>query len=511
VRKDTATPARIAAMALFATSCFVLFLYLWISFGGSAPLKPKPYQLHATFEEANLLGVQADVQISGVTVGKVRATEPTADHRNVIATFQLDSDIAPLPADTKAMLRQKTLFGETYIELTPGTADGPALPEGGEIEQTQISPTVELDEIYRSLDRRTRTSFQSWLQSLAEANRGRGLDVNDAFGSLPAFATDTNELLRILNSQDGAVQQAVRDTGEVFGALTERDQQLRDLVRNSRAVTDSLGHRSEQLAATFRVLPEFEQQGKLLIERVNAFKKVADPAIDQLRPAFRELGPTGRSIARLAPDLDALIGDLGPLISASQTGIPAGIKIIDDAQAILGQLDPWLRSVNPAFEALSAYRREFVSIIANLTGASQAQTKSTDGVHYYKYFRGGPTLNPEMLAVYPKRRNGNRAAPYGPPNTNLAPEDVRFRTWEGAGCKTGPGPKLAPKGVGVPLDDALRELVQVYVIDGDDDAPTCSYGSQKPYGPSGKDYPPSRAYPYLLPDPKPTGSGKGGG
>jgi virulence factor Mce-like protein len=511
VKKDTATPARIAAMALFATSCFVLFLYLWISFGGSAPLKPKPYQLTATFKEANLLGVQADVQISGVTVGKIRATEPTPDHRNVVATFDLDSDIAPLPADSKAMLRQKTLFGETYIELTPGTAGGPTLREGGEIPQTQISPTVELDEIYRSLDRKTRSSFQVWLQSMAEASYGRGADINDAFGSLPGFAGDTTQLLEILNSQEGAVRKLVSDTGTVFGALTERGGQLRDLLDNSRAATDALGRRSEQLADVFRVLPEFEKQGTLLIERVNRFQVVADPLIDQLRPAARELGPTGRSLAKLAPDLNGLFSDLGPLITASRAGIPAAIRIISDARDILAQLDPWLRSANPAFQMLSDYRRELVALIANLTGASQAQSLSSDRKHILKYFRGGPTLNPEALAVYPTRRNGNRSSVYGPPNTNTAPEDIRFRTWQGAGCKTGPGPKLAPEGVGVPLDAALRQLVQTYMIDGDDVAPTCSYGPQASYGAKGANYPPSRTYPYLLPELKPTGKGTSGG
>jgi ABC-type transporter Mla subunit MlaD len=346
---------------------------------------------------------------------------------------------------------------------------------------------------------------------MAEASYGRGADINDAFGSLPGFAGDTTRLLEILNSQEGAVRKLVSDTGTVFGALTERDGQLRDMLDNSRAATDALGRRSEQFADAFRVLPEFEKQGTLLIERVNRFQDVADPAIDQLRPAVRELGPTGRSLAKLAPDLNGLLGDLGPLITASRAGIPAAVRIVSDARNILAQLDPWLRSANPAFQLLSEYRRELVAVIANLTGASQAQSLSSDRKHILKYFRGGPTLNAEALAVYPTRRNGNRSSVYGPPNTNLAPEDIRFRTWQGAGCKTGPGPKLAPEGVGVPLDAALRQLVQTYMIDGDDVAPTCSHGPQASYGAKGANYPPSRTYPYLLPDLKPTAKGTSGG
>jgi phospholipid/cholesterol/gamma-HCH transport system substrate-binding protein len=512
VKKDAVTPARIAAMTAFATSCFALLLYLWVSFGGTIPLKPNGYRLTATFDEATLLGVQAEVQISGVTVGKVRATEPTPDGRRVLATFELDRKLAPLPADSKAMLRQKTLLGETYIELTPGTAGGRVLAEGAEIPQTQVSPTVQLDEIFRAFDRKTRTSFQVWLQSMAEAGQGRGADVNDAFGSLPAFASDTSRLLEILNSQEGAVQQTVSDTGEVFGALTERGDQLAALLRNSRAVTDTLGRRSEQFADAFRALPRFEREGKALIDRVNLFQKVADPAIEQLRPAFRELGPTGRSLARVAPELEGLIRGLGPLITASEDGLPAADRTVEQVRRLLGQLDPFLRSFNPVFRLLNDYRREFVAFVVNATAASQAGSKSTDGKNSYKYFRGAPALNPEMLAVYDKRLNNNRSAVYGPPGINTAPDDERLRTWAGAGCKTGPGPKLAPEGVGAPLDAELRKLIQTYALDGAEAAPDCAYGPQKPYGPKGANYPDSRTFPYLLPDlPPATGKGKSDG
>ena len=45
-------------------------------------------------------------------------------------------------ADAKAILRQKTLLGETYVELTPGTPGSRAIPEGGTLEVTQVSRTV---------------------------------------------------------------------------------------------------------------------------------------------------------------------------------------------------------------------------------------------------------------------------------------------------------------------------------------------------------------------------------
>jgi phospholipid/cholesterol/gamma-HCH transport system substrate-binding protein len=50
----TATPSlrRVLVMVAFALSCFGLLLFLWVSFGGPVPLKPKGYQFKVAFPEA---------------------------------------------------------------------------------------------------------------------------------------------------------------------------------------------------------------------------------------------------------------------------------------------------------------------------------------------------------------------------------------------------------------------------------------------------------------------------
>ena len=68
--------ARIAAMVVFALSCFGLLLFLWLAFGGPVPLNPKGYRFTTSFAEATQLATEADVRISGVPVGKVKRIEP---------------------------------------------------------------------------------------------------------------------------------------------------------------------------------------------------------------------------------------------------------------------------------------------------------------------------------------------------------------------------------------------------------------------------------------------------
>ena len=123
------TITRILVAIGFALSCFALALFLWITFGGPLPLKPEGYRVTVPFDEATQLAVESDVRISGVPVGKVKAVE-LSDRGLAEATIELDSAYAPIPTDTRAMLRTKTLLGETFVELTPGDEQGPTLEEG---------------------------------------------------------------------------------------------------------------------------------------------------------------------------------------------------------------------------------------------------------------------------------------------------------------------------------------------------------------------------------------------
>src|SRR5690349_5235963 len=118
---ETRSPGRgqIALMAIFALSCFGLLLYLWSAFGGPVPFESKGYRFTARFEEATQLSQQADVRISGVSVGKVVSTR--AEGGRTATEIELEDEYAPLPSDSRAILRQKTLLGETFIELTPGS------------------------------------------------------------------------------------------------------------------------------------------------------------------------------------------------------------------------------------------------------------------------------------------------------------------------------------------------------------------------------------------------------
>ncbi len=74
----------------------------------------------------------------------------------------MNSQYAPIRANTHAILRVKTLLGETYVQLIPEGNSGPQLGDGAKLAESQVEPTVTLDDILSALDPKTRKDFQIW-------------------------------------------------------------------------------------------------------------------------------------------------------------------------------------------------------------------------------------------------------------------------------------------------------------------------------------------------------------
>ena len=460
MQKQAPTLGRLLVMVGFALSCFGLLLFLWLAFGGPIPLKPKGYRFHASFGEATQLAKEADVRISGVSVGKVKDIQNDKKTGRSDTTIELDEGYAPLPKDTRAILRQKTLLGETYVELSPGDKARGTIPEDGKLAATQVSPTVELDEIFRAFDAKTREAFRVWMQQQAEGIKGRGRDINDALGNLAPFAEDTSRLLRILNSQEGAVRQLVANTGNVFDALSERRGQLGGLIRNSNRVFEATASRDQELEGTFKALPTFERESRLTVRRLTTFAHTTNPLVTQLRPAARQLSPTLQQLGALAPDAKALFRDIDPLVTASKTGLPATQRFLDDLHPLLADFDPVLRQVNPILSFIGNYKPELTAFFANTVAATQAYTIPKPGVQLH-YLRTMNPVNPENFAVYPRRIGTNRPNPYMfPRGFDQLPQGMpQYETRQcGRGTPTIANPLLDI------LPQALQDNIQKYAF-----------------------------------------------
>ncbi len=416
--KRAPSTTQLLVIAGFALSCFGILLFLWVTFGGPTPFRAKPYEIKVPFNEATQLAEQSDVRISGVNVGKVQNIALAPNGRQALATVDIDDKYAPLPTSTRAILRTKTLLGETYIELTPGDGNGPQMADGGTVPEANVAESVQLDEIFRTFDPETRAAFQSWMQEAAVAINGQGEGLSYGIGELEPTFTDFDKLFRILDTQRVAVGQLFRNGATTFESLRGREGELADLIQSSNAVFQTTAQRDRDIEALFRAFPTFQDESRLTLNRLKAFAVNTDPLMRQLVPAAEQLSPTLIAFAKLAPEAKGFFEGLSLVIAKAPTGFPALRRLFrDDFPPLLRAADPFLRNLNPIFTGLDLYKHEVTSLFANVTAATEARRPvENDAGEPLHYLRVVSPLNPESVSTYPSTRlNINRNSAYSPP------------------------------------------------------------------------------------------------
>ena len=228
MQKQAPTLGRLLVMVGFALSCFGLLLFLWLAFGGPIPLKPKGYQFKVSFGEATQLAVEADVRISGVPgrQGQDRSSRTRRRARSTATHRARGALRADRRRDTQAILRQKTLLGETYVELTPGNPRTPGrCPRAARCRPAQVSADRrarrDLPRV-RPRDARRRSRRGCRQQARARPAAAARTSTTRSATSTPFAERRERAAARSSTRRRARSASVVRNTGEVFDALSER-------------------------------------------------------------------------------------------------------------------------------------------------------------------------------------------------------------------------------------------------------------------------------------------------
>ena len=468
MNKNPPTIGRMAAMIGFTLSVAALLMFLWTAFGGTLPLRPEGYRFKAEFPEASLLVKEADVRMAGVNIGKVKQKELGPGGRTTLVEMEIEDRFAPIGRDARAILRQKSLLGETYVEITAGSSKGKELDDGDTLARANVEDTVELDEVFRVFDPETRKGFQQWLHEAGIVTSGRfARDFNDSLGNAAPFFEGGADLLRPLAEQEVAVRRVFRDTGRVFHAISREDGQLRGLITGGEATFSALASRDDALAETFQVFPTFLRETRATVRRLEDFARNTDPLVRDLREPARDLAPTLRDLGDLSPDLEKLFRDIDPLVAASERGVPAAERFLRGAEPVLEATHVFMPELNPILSYLSFARGQLAQFIT-VAGAALAG----NGVGGYMGGGGAEHYLPQIAIIdgrsferRPSRPPWERANAYIAPNAY--DRAIPLGVIESFDCKNNGGEQRDPEGEGEEAEPPCFE------------APPLLWGSQK--------------------------------
>lgn len=254
---------------------------------GGADLGEHPYRVRLEFADVLDLVPQAGVKVNDVPVGKVEQIGVAADGWTAEVTVAINGDVV-LPANARASVRQSSLLGEKFVELSAPTGEANA----GQLTDGAVIPL-----------RRT----------------NRNTEVEEVFGALSL----------LLNG--GGVGQIQQITSELNDVLAGNEEGLRALLSNmDKFVSELDSHRHEITRA---------------LDGVNRLSTTLAGQRDQIDEVLRELGP---GLEVLTQQRESLVTMLRSLDSLSEVAVDTVNRSKDDMVADLRALVPILRNLADA-------------------------------------------------------------------------------------------------------------------------------------------------------------------
>lgn len=352
----------------------VTFVALW---GIYRAVSPDYREVRLAVPAASGLEPLMDVRIGGSVAGRIQSIE-LEDGRQPIITLGIDRDAPPLREDATAIIEYKSLLGERYVALTPGSPDLPELPEGALL--TSTSERVDIDQVLQVLDDERRDHLVRMIANARASVEGRGEQLSGVLeGGGPAVA-NTSEVLAALGEDQEALSRLVGSTSALVGELSEQRDEVGRIVDQTAQGMQRIAGEADRLAAGLEPLPDTlgSVQGTL-VELDTAVEATA-PMLRDLRPVTAELPALARDLRPTFRDLRATVSELRPVLSTAP-------PLLEDVTGMLDQQLPPLAgagtSVLDQGIPIVDYMRPYTPEIAGWASNWAAVSHNYDSEGYY--------------------------------------------------------------------------------------------------------------------------------
>jgi phospholipid/cholesterol/gamma-HCH transport system substrate-binding protein len=340
----------------------------WIALRGASETT---YKLR--FQSAGQLVKGDDVQVGGRGIGSVKDIALTDDNQAQI-TVGVSDDFAPLHEGTTAVIRATSLSGiaNRYIALTPGPNSNPKLPDGATLGTERTTSIVDLDQVFDTLDARTRRGLQNVIQGGARWYDGRGVQANAAARYLSPALSQSQLLFADLVRDQKSLSSFLINASRTVGALARRRGELSALVGNANTTAAAIGDENVALDTSLRLLPGTLRKAnttfvnlRATLDDLDVLVAASKPATKRLAPFLAELRPLVTSARPTVRDLSTLVhrpgpgNDLTDILRLNPRLERAAEPALSNSIAAFRRATPVLRTVRPYTTELVGWLRDF--------------------------------------------------------------------------------------------------------------------------------------------------------
>jgi phospholipid/cholesterol/gamma-HCH transport system substrate-binding protein len=258
---------------------------------------------HVYVELQNAQGVTPGqgqtVRVAGMRVGDVGAVELHEGRARVRLDLEAEHE-GLVRRDASVLLRPRTGLKDMFLALDPGSRSEPAVPEGGTIRVDNALPDVNSDEILAVLDADTRAYLKLLIGGAGKGLRGRGGDLREVFRRLGPLHRDLAAINGEVVKRRRNLARLIHNYGSTVSRLGREDEDLTALVANASRVFGRLAEEDGQISAAVARLPGALSQTEEALVNVRELGNVAGPAFRALRPAVAQVDEANAELLPLA-------------------------------------------------------------------------------------------------------------------------------------------------------------------------------------------------------------------
>lgn len=218
---------------------FAVITLVGVSFVGARYAKldrlvvDRSYTVVAHYPQSGGIFTGAEVTYRGVGIGTVGDLVLTKE--GVDVELDIEKEWDKIPADSIALVGNRSAVGEQYVELQPQTDDGPYLDEGSEIRDvaTPIATEKLLGNLSETVSSVDREALRTTVTELGRAFGGTGEDLQTIIDTGNSFIETADDNFDITTA-------LIRDSNTVLKGQVASETSLRTFATQLSAFTSSL-------------------------------------------------------------------------------------------------------------------------------------------------------------------------------------------------------------------------------------------------------------------------------
>ncbi len=309
---------------------FVLITLVGVTFVGARYAKldrlfiDDTYTVVAHFPESGGIFAGAEVNYRGVKIGRVG--ELVLTDEGVDVRLEVENAFDTIPADTIAIVGNRSAVGEQYVELQPNVDEAPFLRDQSEIDEADTRTPVSTNQLLTNLSNTVSSVDQDALRTtvseLGDAFGGAGEDLqtiidsgnsfievaNQNFDVTDRLIADSNVVLRGQIASESALRNFATELAKFSETLAGADGDLRTVIDNGSATANELRTFLEQNQVELgSLVNNLVTTGEVFVKRL--------PGVRQILSIYPYVVEGGFTVVSKSPDTGLYDAHFGMIIT----------------------------------------------------------------------------------------------------------------------------------------------------------------------------------------------------